>query len=94
MIICVSNEFQKMAPAAETQPKSIHEFIVKDTFGNAVPLDKYKGKVCLVVNTATKCPLTNMNFENLTNLKKQYEGKGTLLQKYIYIFFLVCLEII
>lgn len=57
-------------------PESIYDFTVKDTFGNDVPLDKYRGQVCVIVNTASLCQLTQSNYENLTNLKKKYEDKG------------------
>ncbi len=42
---------------------SIYDFEVLDYKGNNVKLEKYKGKVLLIVNTATKCGFT-----------KQYEG--------------------
>eukprot|EP00850_Spirogloea_muscicola_P021144 SM000238S08045 [mRNA] locus=s238:155685:157789:- [translate_table: standard] len=35
--------------------KSIHEFTVKDIDGKDVSLEKYKSKVALVVNVASKC---------------------------------------
>merc|ERR1719239_1147552 len=34
--------------------KSIYDFCVTDIEGNEVSLDKYKGKVCLIVNVASK----------------------------------------
>ncbi len=37
---------------------SIYDFKVKDVQGNDVSLDAYKGKVLLIVNTATKCGFT------------------------------------
>lgn len=62
---------------ADTEnPKSIFDFTVKDTFGNDVPLDKYRGNVVLVVNTASQCGLASSNYESLTKLKKEYESQG------------------
>jgi len=55
---------------------SIYDFTVKDTFGNDVSLDKYRGNVVLVVNIASQCGLTKNNYEKLTQLKKDYYDKG------------------
>jgi glutathione peroxidase len=50
---------------------SVHDFSVKDIHGKTVTLDRYKGKVLLIVNTASKCGYT-----------PQYKGLETLWQKY------------
>lgn len=55
---------------------SIYEFTVKDTFGNDVPLEQYRGKVVLIVNIASQCGLTKSNYEKLTQLNDQYYDKG------------------
>ena len=38
--------------------QSIYDFKVKDDMGNDVSLADYKGKVLLIVNTATRCGFT------------------------------------
>lgn len=55
---------------------SIYEFTVKDTFGNDVSLEQYRGKVVLIVNIASQCGLTKNNYEKLTQLNDQYYDKG------------------
>lgn len=50
---------------------SIYDFEVKDIDGNTVSMSKYKGKVLLIVNVASKCGFTS-----------QYEGLEALYQKY------------
>ncbi|XP_033161655.1 probable phospholipid hydroperoxide glutathione peroxidase isoform X1 [Drosophila mauritiana] len=58
---------------------SIYEFTVKDTHGNDISLEKYKGKVVLVVNIASKCGLTKNNYEKLTDLKEKYGERGLVI---------------
>ena len=53
----------------------IYDFIVKDNKGEDVKLDKYKGKVLLIVNTATRCGFTPQ-YEALENLYEKYRDKG------------------
>ena len=54
--------------------QSIHQFTVNDTEGKAVKLDKYKGKVLLIVNTASKCGFTPQ-LEDMTDLHKEMKGE-------------------
>lgn len=56
--------------------KSIHVFTVKDTFGNDVSLEKYRGFVVLICNIASRCGYTKKNYESLTQLNKEYYDKG------------------
>ena len=53
----------------------IHDFSVKDIRGKTVDLDKYKGKVLLIVNTASKCGFTPQ-YKGLETLYKKFHGKG------------------
>ena len=50
---------------------SVYDFTVKDNKGNDVSLSDYKGKVLLIVNTATKCGLTPQYKEGGSNSKKR-----------------------
>lgn len=59
-----------------SQPRSIHDFVVKDARGNDVDLSIYKGKVLLIVNVASQCGLTNSNYPELTELYEKYKTKG------------------
>lgn len=57
---------------------SVYDFTVKDGNGEDVSLDKYKGKVLLIVNIASKCGLTKANYKELTDLNEMYADKGEL----------------
>jgi len=70
---------KKSSPEASEDPvidaKSVYDFTVKDTFGNEVPLSKYKGKVLLFVNIASRCGHTKKNYDELNQLQEQYKNK-------------------
>ncbi|PWJ34133.1 glutathione peroxidase [Sediminitomix flava] len=55
--------------------KSIYQFSAKDRAGKDVNLEDYKGKVVLVVNTASKCGLTPQ-LEGLQALYEKYSDQG------------------
>lgn len=60
------------APHSEHRTKTIYDFTMTDIDGRKVPLKKYKGKVILVVNVASKCGFTPQ-YEALEALYKQRE---------------------
>lgn len=53
----------------------IYDFKVKDNKRNTVDLGKYKGKVLLIVNTATGCGFTPQ-YDGLQALYEKYNDKG------------------
>ncbi len=53
----------------------IYKITVKDLKGNDIPLKAYKGKVLLIVNTATECGLTPQ-YPALEDLYKRYKDQG------------------
>lgn len=54
---------------------SIYDYVVKDKEGKEVSLSNYRGKVLLIVNTATGCGFTPQ-FEGLQDLYEKYQDKG------------------
>lgn len=54
---------------------SIYDITVKDAEGNDVSLNKYKGDVLLIVNTATGCGFTPQ-YEGLEELYEKYHDQG------------------
>ena len=53
---------------------SIYDFKVKDAYGNVANLDKYKGKVLLIINSATECGFTPQ-YEGLQLLYGKLKGE-------------------
>lgn len=54
---------------------TIYDFTVQGQKGEEISLESYKGKVLLIVNTATGCGLTPQ-YEGLQNLYDRYKEQG------------------
>lgn len=54
---------------------SIYQFEVENAYGDKVSLEEFKGKVLLVVNTASQCRFT-YQFEELQKLYEKYQKQG------------------
>jgi len=57
---------------------TIYDFTVKSIYGTDVKLENYKGKVLLIVNTASKCGFTKQ-YDGLQELYTKYEKEGLVI---------------
>lgn len=57
---------------------SMHQFSAKDIHGNDVDLSIYKDSVCIVVNVASQCGLTDTNYAQLEELYEKYRDSHKL----------------
>lgn len=58
--------------------QNFYDFKAKSLQGKEISMDTYKGKVVLVVNTASKCGLTPQ-YEGLEELYKEFKDKGLVI---------------
>lgn len=59
----------------QTMNDTVYQFSVKARTGENVSLETYKGKVLLIVNTATRCGFTPQ-YEGLEAMYERLNGKG------------------
>lgn len=84
LIISLLGCHDKIAQTADIQQQTektgqtIYDFTVKDIDEKDVSLADYKGKVLLIVNTASKCGLTPQ-YKDLEELYQKYQDKGLVI---------------
>ena len=66
------------AYAKDSSMKTIYDFKVKTIQGEETTLEKYKGKVLLIVNVASQCGFTPQ-YDGLETLYQQYKEKGLVI---------------
>ena len=57
---------------------SFYQFTAKSIQGKEIAMESYKGKVVLIVNTASKCGFTPQ-YEGLETLHNQYKDRGLII---------------
>jgi glutathione peroxidase len=63
------------AQDSNKKPSSVLEFTVKDIDGKDVPLSRFRGKVLLIVNTASQCGFTPQ-YKGLQEIYEKYKDRG------------------
>lgn len=59
----------------KNKESELYSFKMKSLEGDEIDFSKYKGKVILIVNTASKCGFTS-HYKGLEELNKKYADKG------------------
>jgi len=57
---------------------TLYDFTVQDNAGKPLELNQFRGKVVLIVNTASKCGFTPQ-YKELEALHKQYQQRGLVI---------------
>jgi glutathione peroxidase len=61
--------------SATKSPNSFHDFEMSSITGEPARLSDYRGKVCLIVNVASRCGLTPQ-YAGLESLHEEHAGQG------------------
>ena len=69
------NMFNITTNKKQKEMKTVYDFSLTDKKGNSVSLADYKGKVLLIVNTATGCGFTPQ-YEALETMYKRLSDNG------------------
>ncbi|XP_059775279.1 probable glutathione peroxidase 8 isoform X2 [Balaenoptera ricei] len=72
MVLCTVMLFLLQLKFLKPKINSFYTFEVKDSNGRTVSLEKFKGKVALVVNVASDCQFTDRNYLALQELHKEF----------------------
>lgn len=67
-----------LGTVTQAAEKSPLDFTMKDIDGKPLKLNKFKGKVVVLVNVASQCGLTPQ-YEGLQGLYKKYQDKGLVI---------------
>ena len=71
----ISKEISPLSEISSQTRPHFYNFVMDDIDGKPIPLERFKGKVLLVVNTASFCGNTPQ-YEGLQTLYKQYKDQG------------------
>lgn len=77
-ILFSNGSFAQVITPASDKASNIYNFKMKSLEGEDIDFDKYRGKVILIVNTASKCGFTPQ-YAALEELNKKYSEKGLVI---------------
>jgi glutathione peroxidase len=75
LLLALALALPALAPGGDIMANSVHAFTMQNIEGVDVPLAKFKGKVLLIVNVASRCGLTKQ-YAELQKLYEKYNAQG------------------
>ena len=75
IVILIMSVFIMTSGVQKSIAENLYDFTAKTQSGEEINLDKYKGEVVLIVNTASKCGFTPQ-YTDLESLYEKYHNKG------------------
>ena len=77
-LIVISSLLLATVFSMSVNAQTLHDFSLQGMDGKPMPLSQYKGKVVLLVNTASECGFTPQ-YEGLEKLWEAYKDKGLVI---------------
>ena len=75
ILVCLTGIFSGMAAMAGETQKTAYDFLFKSISGEPLPLSNFRGKVVLLVNTASQCGFTDQ-YNHLQSVWSRFRERG------------------